>query len=155
MPPECPWEGRILPLVCVAVTSQVVQEYQYSLFVFSCALIMLMVSAVLWSWTLHYAPAAVSLTLVSLGCLYLIYLTSFRILRRFDVPRSQLVTGRFIAKDARQGKLRAKRSNPGRHGYQRLYDEASHHREQGQGRRDQVAAASTIKQDVDAGLGGC
>ena len=74
------------------------QEYQYGLFVFACALIMLMVSAVLWSWTQRSAPAAISLTIISLGSLYLIYLTSYRVLRRFDVPRSQLVTGRFISK---------------------------------------------------------
>lgn len=74
---------------------QVVQEYQYSLFIFSCALIMLMVSAVLWSWTLHNHPAGISLTLVILGCMYLIYVFTCRARDRFNVPRSKLVTGRF------------------------------------------------------------
>ena len=96
------------------------QEYQYGLFVFSCALIMLMVSAVLWSWTLKIAPAAVSLTMISLGSLYLIYLTSLRVLRRFDVPRSQLVTGRFISKKPTKLGGRVQRTPQG---YHRLDDE--------------------------------
>lgn len=71
------------------------QEYQYMLFVFACSVVMMVFCAIFWSWTARYLPATVSLTLVSTFFLYLLYLTSLRTIVRFDVPRSQLVTGRF------------------------------------------------------------
>lgn len=83
-----------LPIWIMPPVAKVVQEYQYSLCIFSSALVMLMVSAILWSWT-RRVSAAFSVTLLSMGSLYLIYVTSSVALRRFDVPRSKLVTGRF------------------------------------------------------------
>ena len=101
-----------------------VQEYEYSLLIFSAALVMLMVSVVLWSWTQHNAPAAFCLTLISTGCLYLIYLSSHRVRRRFDIPPSKLVTGRFHGVNKGGDVKEQRQRRPNVHmSYQRL-DEA-------------------------------
>ena len=65
----------------------VVQEYQCLLFVFMLAVVMIMVSTILWSMTQHQLPGSVVvIVLVCLLTLYLMYLTTLRALARFDFP---------------------------------------------------------------------
>ncbi|KAL1507711.1 hypothetical protein AB1Y20_007324 [Prymnesium parvum] len=111
--------------LCVNI---VAQEYQCSVFIFSGSLVMLMVSTVLWSWTkLQFGWPAAFLTLLSVGSLQMIILVSMRVMRKFNVPRSKLVTGRICA-DRRT--VRRTTSSPPpltSHGYTRLHDEPPRH----------------------------
>ena len=72
-----------------------VQEYQYVLFLFACAVIMFFVSAIIYSFSLKMPIAYTLITLLSLGSVYAVYRTAGRAFVRFDVPRHELVTGRF------------------------------------------------------------
>lgn len=87
------------------------------LFIFACSLVFMVFSAIFWSWTARYLPATISLTLISTVFLYLIYLFTLRTVVRFDVPRSQLVTGRFEQTqprgEARRGEARGAGRPPG------------------------------------------
>ena len=72
-----------------------VQEYQYMLFLFACAIAMLMVSTIIWSMTQRLQSHAVSVTFLTLLFFYLLYLTALQVLLRFEIPSRKLVTGRF------------------------------------------------------------
>ena len=112
-----------------ALCTQVAEEYQYALLTFSCALVMLLCSTVLWSWTQRSPATAVSLTLLSLSFLGIITATSKVVARRFGIERSQLVTGRFNfgspGVDEKGGSTRWDRAPPRqpRDGYRRLDEE--------------------------------
>jgi hypothetical protein len=69
---------------CIDMT---IQEYQYALAVFTCAVVMLLVSTALWSMTQRLFIAAILMTVVLLGSVVLIILTSMKALVHFDAPR--------------------------------------------------------------------
>ena len=83
----------------------VLQEYTYTLLVFGAALLMLLVSTIVWSMTranqdARMVLAASIITLATLAAAVLIISTSMRAVRRFDIPAgSRLVTGRFTGMD--------------------------------------------------------
>ena len=116
----------------------VIQEYQYVLFLFACSIVMLFISAVMWSLTQSVRNGATVVTLISVGSVYLIYLSSLRTLIRFDVPPYKLVTGRFSAghkAEAEQSSSLLQRmtpakwteriSSPAQRGYHRLDSRSS------------------------------
>ena len=84
----------------------VLQEYTYALLLFAAAVLMLLVSTVVWSMTRANANpllvwAASLITLISLAAVGLTIATSMRAVRRFDIPAgSRLVTGRFNVDEA-------------------------------------------------------
>jgi hypothetical protein len=100
----------------------VVQEYQYTLFLFTCALVGLLFSCIIWSWTQHFLPATVSMTLTCLAFCYFIWLASVRSMRTFDIPRAKLITGRFDDPNHASATADLGPRSPHREGYSRLPD---------------------------------
>lgn len=90
----------------------VLQEYTYTLLIFAAAILMLLVSTVVWSMTRANANSrlvwsATVVTLVSLTTVAILISTSMRAVRRFDIPRgSRLVTGRFNVAEAERAEER-------------------------------------------------
>jgi hypothetical protein len=72
----------------------VIQEYQYVLFLFTCALVAFFFAVVMWSLTREHVLARWGVSLTACGFLLAIYFTTVRSLRRFEVP-SKVESGMF------------------------------------------------------------
>lgn len=69
------------------------QEYQYVLALLALALIMLLVSTAIWSMTQRVWVATVIITVIVVASIYMIYATSLRGIRRFEIPRPYVLAG--------------------------------------------------------------